>query len=99
LKEYVMRDQSDLPTALDMLESVLLLITGAVLAGPMLPGLLLCVPGLIFVAAVVLVPLVAVAALVAFAGAILAMPDLLVRSIRSRRAAAAPASVASPSLG
>jgi hypothetical protein len=42
------RNQSDLPTALDLLESVLVPITGTVPAGPMLPGLLLCVPGLIF---------------------------------------------------
>ena len=32
------QNQSDLPTALDMLESGLILITGAVLAGPILPG-------------------------------------------------------------
>ena len=96
------RGQSDLPTAFEMLESVLVLITGAVLAGPMLPGFTLCVAGLMVMAIVVLAPLVAAAALVALAAAIAALPYLLVRSIRSvraRRTAPAPASVASPSLG
>ena len=96
------RNHTDPPTALDMLDSVLVLVTGAVLAGPMLPGFTLCVAGLIVLAAVVLVPLLAAAVLVALAAAILAMPYLLVcsvRSIRARRTAAAPASVASPSLG
>jgi len=96
------QNQSDLPTALDMLESVLVLITGAVLAAPMLPGLTLCVAGLIAMAVVVLAPLLAAAVLVALAAAILAMPYLLVRyirGIRSRRTAPASASVTSPSLG
>ena len=71
-----------------MVETLLLLITGAVLAAPMLPGFLLCVAGLILLAVVVLAPLIAAAALVMLAGAILAIPYLLVRSIgsiRSRR--------------
>jgi hypothetical protein len=46
------QNQSDLPTAPDMLESVLVLITGAVLAAPMLPGFTLCVAGLIAMAVV-----------------------------------------------
>jgi hypothetical protein len=96
------QNQSDLPTALDMLESVLVLITGAVLAAPMLPGFVLTVPALILVAVVALAPLIAGAALVTLAAAILAIPYLLVRSIRTiraRRMAPEPASVASPSVG
>jgi hypothetical protein len=57
----------------------------------MLPGFLLTVPALILFAVVVLAPLVAVTALVTLAGAILAIPYMLVRwirSIRSRWAAA-----------
>lgn len=60
------------------------------------------VAGLIVFTVAVLAPLVAAALLVALAAAILAMPYLLVRSIRSvraRRTAPAPASVASRSLG
>jgi hypothetical protein len=97
-----MTDQSDLPTALDMLDTVLVLITGAVLAAPMLPGFVLTVPALILVAVVALAPLIAGAALVTLIGAILAMPYLLVRyirGIRSRRMAPEPASIASPSVG
>jgi hypothetical protein len=84
------RGRSDLPTAFEMLESVLLMITGAVVTAPMLPGFTLCVPGLILLAVVVLTPVAAAAALVTLAAAILAIPYLLVRSIgsiRSRRAA------------
>ena len=86
-------DQPQIPTAFEMLESVLLLITGAVVAGPMLPGLLLCVPVLVTVIVLVLVPVIALTALLALAGALLAMPFLLVRSVRglrSRRAEPAP---------
>ena len=79
------RSQSDPPTAFEMLEGVLLLITGAVVAAPMLPGFLLCVPALVLFGVLVAGPLVAAAALAALAGAILAPPYLLVRSIRGRR--------------
>ena len=93
--------QPDLPTPFELFESVLLLITGAVLAAPMLPGFTLCVAGFTLLAIVLVAPLIAAAALIAFAGAILAIPYLLVRSIRDARArrAAAPASMPSPSLG
>jgi hypothetical protein len=46
--------QSDFPTPFEMLESVLLVVTGAVLAAPMLPGFTLCVAGLILLAVVVI---------------------------------------------
>jgi hypothetical protein len=91
------RGESDLPTAFEMFESVLLLITGAVVGAPVLPGFTLCVPGLILLTVVVVAPIVAVAALVTLAGAILAIPYLLVhsiRNIRSHRAAPAPESAA-----
>jgi hypothetical protein len=45
--------RSALPTAFEMGESVLLLITGAVLAAPVLPGFTLCVPVLAMLAVVV----------------------------------------------
>ncbi len=74
--------RSDLPTVFEMSETVLLLITGAVVGAPILPGFTLCVPGLILLGVVVLAPLVALVALATLAGAILAIPYLLVRSIR-----------------
>jgi hypothetical protein len=87
------RGESELPTPFEMGESVLLLITGAVLAAPMLPGFTLCVAGLIVLAVVVVAPVVAAAALITLAAAILAIPYALVgsiRSIRSRGTAHAP---------
>lgn len=80
------RSQPNHPTSFEMLESILLLITGTVLAGPMLPGFVLTVPALVVVGVAVLAPVVAVAALVALAGAILAIPYLLVRAARGTRA-------------
>ena len=80
LPSSVMTDapgRSGLPPAFEMVESILLLISGAVLAGPMLPGFLLTVPALILFTVVLLAPLVVVAALVTLAGAILAIPYLL----------------------
>jgi hypothetical protein len=44
------------PTEFEMLESVLLLLTGAVLAAPMLPGFALPLAGLILLAVVFLAP-------------------------------------------
>jgi hypothetical protein len=84
------RGPSDPATAFEMLESVLLLISGAVVAAPMLPGFTLCIPVLLLLAVVVLASLVAAAALVTLVVAILAIPYLLVRSIRSHRAAPVP---------
>jgi hypothetical protein len=85
--------RADEPTVLEMLESVLLLISGAVVAAPMLPGLTLCVPALALLAVAVLVPVVAAAALVTLVGVVVAIPYLLVRfirSVRSHRAARSP---------
>jgi hypothetical protein len=87
---------SDEPTVLEMLESVVLLITGTVVGAAMLPGFTLCVPALVLLTIAVLVPVLAVAALVTVVVGILAIPYLLVRSIRSissRRPAPAPEAV------
>ena len=83
---------SDEPTVLEMLESVVLLITGTVVGAAILPGFTLCVPALVLVG----LPLLAVAALVTVVVGILAIPYLLVRFIRSigsRRPAPAPETV------
>jgi hypothetical protein len=81
---------------LEMLESVVLLISGAVVAAPMLPGLTLCVPALALLAVAVVVPILAAAALATLVAVVLAIPYLLVRFIRSissRRPAPAPEAV------
>lgn len=90
-------DGSDEQTVLEMLESVLILISGVVVAAPMLPGFTLCVPVLATLAIALIVPVLAAAALATLVGVVVAIPFLLVRSIgsvRSRRAA--PASVPTP---
>ena len=95
-------DGSDEPTVLEMLESVLTLITGVVIAAPMLPGFTLCVPALATLAIAVLVPVLAIAALATLVGVVVAIPYLLVRSIagiRSRRAAPALVSTPVPATG
>jgi len=90
----------DEPTLLEVLEGLVVLISGAVIAAPMLPGFTLCVPVLAAVAIVVLLPLVAMAAIIALVGAIVAIPYVLVRSavvsLRTRRAARMPVSVRMP---
>jgi hypothetical protein len=80
--------EPELPTAFAMVEALLLSITGIAVSAPVLPGFLLCVPAFVFFSLGVIVPLVAAAALVtlaALAGAVLAMPYLLARSILGRR--------------
>jgi hypothetical protein len=69
------------PTGLEMLEDVLGLIGGLVVA--LLPALILAVPGIALLALVV-IPLAIVAIPVVIAGAILAIPFRLVRSLRRR---------------
>jgi membrane protein implicated in regulation of membrane protease activity len=76
------------PGAADIVDGLLVFITGPVLAATMLPGLTLCVPGIVLFAA----PILALAVLAGLLAAIAAVPCLLVggaarlvrRSRRSR---------------
>lgn len=77
--------QSDQPTAFEMLEGVLLLITGVTVSAPMLPGFLLTVPVLVSVTIVALLPVVALALVAALIGTIVMVPVLLVRSLGNLR--------------
>jgi hypothetical protein len=86
------RHTSELPTAAEMLESVLLVPIGFVLSVTVFPGFLLCVPGLCLLALMLAVPVVAVALVVVVAGvaltvaaALVALPRLLIQAIRARR--------------
>src|SRR5690349_9055048 len=77
-----------LPTPFEMVEALILSVLGIAVCAPVFPGFLLSVPALVFFGVAVIVPLVAAAALVALvalAGAVLAMPFLLARSILRRR--------------
>lgn len=95
-------DDGNEPAVLDDLESILVAVTsGVAVSAPMFPGFALCIPALAFLAVVVILPVVAVAALVTLAVAILAVPYLLVRSVRSiglRRLAPAPGPVPRPAV-
>ena len=79
------------PTGLEIVDSLLPLATGAVLAAPMLPGFLLTVPALLLATVVVVAPLVAFTVVITLAGAILASPYLLLRALRGARSPFAPA--------
>ena len=63
----------------DMIDGLLVFITGPVLGATLCPGLLLCVPGLILFGAAIAIPIVVLAALAMLLGAITAIPYLLVR--------------------
>jgi hypothetical protein len=74
-------EPADGPTALEMLEDVFNLVASVAIL--LLPLFILAVPGVILLG-LVLIPLAAAAVPVALAGAILALPYLLVRSVRRR---------------
>jgi Flp pilus assembly protein TadB len=76
------RSQRDEPTALEMVEQVVDLTVGFFAA--LMPALLLAMPCIVLV----VVPLVILAVPFAILGAIVALPYLLIRSVRRRRRAA-----------
>jgi hypothetical protein len=71
------------PTLSDFVFEVGDLVTGLVVLAPILPGFLLCIPGLLLAAFVVAVPVIALVLLV-LAGSILVMPYFLVRFLVRR---------------
>jgi hypothetical protein len=79
-----MNDHSPDVTLPQAWDEIQVFLTGPVVAAGVLPGLLLCVPGLAFVGAAVIIPRVAVALLLlllAILLALLAAPVLLVRAL------------------
>ena len=79
------RNQSELPPAADILESLALVPLGIFMGATTFPGFLLCLPGLAFVAVIAIVLVAAVTVAVVLAGVILATPFLLVLLVRSGR--------------
>jgi Flp pilus assembly protein TadB len=75
------RAQSDSPTALEMVEEIVDLTAG--FATALMPALLLAMPCILLV----VVPLVILAVPLTIAGAIVALPYLLLRSVRRLRRA------------
>jgi membrane protein implicated in regulation of membrane protease activity len=72
---------SDLSTG-DFVEGLLFYPIALVISATICPGLTLCIPGLILLAVFVIVPLAALALVVAVVGALFAAPFVLVRVIR-----------------
>jgi hypothetical protein len=78
------RTQSSLPDTSELVEGFIHAPIAIVICSTVLPGLLMCAPALIFGALLVIVPLAAVALVVAVVGAIVAAPFVLVRAVRVR---------------
>jgi hypothetical protein len=74
-----------LPPTSDLVEGVLFYPIALVISATIFPGFTLAIPGLLFVTALVLIPLVAVAIVALLAAAVLASPFLLVRGVRGLR--------------
>ena len=75
-----MRD--DLPSTSELLEGVSFFPIAIVVSATIFPGLTLCIPGLILAAAMILVPLAALAIVAAVVAAVVAAPVFAVRGIR-----------------
>ena len=73
----------DSPSVSEMLEELSIFPIGLVVAATILPGLTICIPGLILGAAFILVPLAAIALVLVVVGAVVASPFLIVRGIHA----------------
>jgi hypothetical protein len=78
-----MTGKTETHTPLELFDAVSDLFSGAVVLAPILPGFLLCIPGIILFASP-LALLVVVAAVFMLAGTVVAMPYLLVRFLVRR---------------
>ncbi len=77
--------QSSLPSTSELVEGVLFFPVALVVSATIFPGFTLCIPGLLFVTALILIPLAAIALVVALAAAVVMAPFLLVRAVRGLR--------------
>ena len=75
--------QSSLPSTSELVEGVLFYPIALVITSTIFPGFILCIPGLLFVTVLVIVPIAALALVVALAASVLAAPFLLVRGVRA----------------
>jgi hypothetical protein len=75
--------QVPLPSTSELVEGALFYPIALVVSGTVAPGLLMCVPGLIFFIALILIPIVALAIVGLLAAAVIATPFLLVRGVRA----------------
>jgi hypothetical protein len=73
------------PSTSELVEGVLFYPIALVVSATIFPGFTLCIPGLIFVTVLILIPIIAMAIVALLAAAVVASPFLLVRGIRALR--------------
>jgi hypothetical protein len=73
------------PSTSELVEGVLFYPIALVVSATIFPGFTLCIPGLIFVTVLILLPLVAMAIVVLLAATVVAAPFLAVRGVRALR--------------
>jgi hypothetical protein len=73
------------PTTGELVEGLSFYPIALVVAATIFPGFTLCIPGLLFVTVLILVPIVALAIVVLAVAAVVASPFLLVRGVRALR--------------
>jgi hypothetical protein len=94
-----MRSTTETPSAAEMFDELSFFPIALVVSATILPGLTLCIPGLIFATVFLLLPLVAIAIVSLLVAAVVAVPVFAVRGIRAlvRRRTASPLDDAVPS--
>jgi hypothetical protein len=80
------RTQTSLPPTSDLIEGALFYPIALVVSATIFPGFTLCIPGLLFVTVLILIPVIAMAIVALLVAAVVAAPFLLVRGIRGLRA-------------
>jgi hypothetical protein len=101
-----MSRQPDNPSTSELIEGLSFFPIALVVSATIFPGLTICIPGLIFLAAFILIPLAAIALVVLLAAAVVAAPFAAVRGIRhlgrrhaeTKSPSLAPATPAAPRL-
>jgi hypothetical protein len=73
------------PSTSELVEGVLFFPVALVVSATIFPGFILCIPGLLFVTVIVVIPLVAMAIVVGVIASVVAAPFLLVRGVRALR--------------
>jgi hypothetical protein len=74
------------PSTSELIEGVLFYPIALVVSATIFPGFILCIPGLLFVTVLILLPIVALAIVALAVAAVVAVPVLAVRAIRARLA-------------
>ena len=76
---------TDTPSTSELLEGISFFPIALVVSSTIFPGFILCIPGLLFVTVLILIPIVAFAIVVLLTATVVASPFLLVRGIRALR--------------